>query len=931
MSGIKIPVSAELNEQDVQAQIKQIEQALNALGKVAQDAGRVKFTPISNTTVQEAKRLRQEFEAMLRMAPSLQKTLAGAGQGGKPFEQIDWGKVWTDPRQRSGHAHSVLNRLAPGSVELPSAASRPSRTGGGASRPSASPNDAADDRDERDAPRTPRWQKAIRGGLAGAAGGIAGQMGGVAGGIASGALAGGLAGGPWGAAIGAVTGAATGLIDAVGKAREVAITVDTLKRAMGDTSVSFDALKMSTRDLADRYALSDSDATALTDRYARLAGSGKDVNALNQETGVGVGFARSFGLDPAAGVDFFGQLRGMGLTRSADDSRRLALMIGESVAKAGELPKMADVMGGLSAFMQNTAGATLSNANAEAWLSKFAGLEATKYAGINPTTVSNMLAGVNGAISSEGLTTAGRDWMNRTAQNALGVNNPIEAAALLQGGAFATGRSTFGKGTPLGDYYHRNGLGLPAGAGSDQTVFSMLMDSLNARGFDPLLKLDIMRTQFGLQSNAQAAALDMAGSPAVDGLGKRLSRLGLKVGDVNSTGISRLAQLEADGSLSDADKDRLAREVFDKNQEDTVGSEGRANATKTANATERLASEGLPMLNAIQAGVLKIAGLGSMASPERLSRELAIEKDLGAKKDAAKAERDSKISFLHRGAPFLQTPEEAEVDKRYWDAKKAYDDAMDASAAKAKEEDKAKPEWHPVDRSGTPAAPSGPISSAAIRAGKGGESLAQYLQANPELANRLAQEDAALGHPRGTAAAQLWQESRFKGGAVSNQGALGLAQMMPDNVARFSKQAGRQLDPANVEDALLMRRMLMKENQANPNVGHDLDRELMAYFGGASGKAWGPKTRQYPEDVRKHLDALQKADSLPVARDGGDDKLPAVEKAKQAAAREQAEYRHTFSIPDITLRDQRGAELASVTPTIVTNTNGPRASGQARA
>lgn len=67
MNGIKIPVSAELNQQDIGQQIKQVEGALNDLGRVAEEAGRARFTPISKISLDDVRKMRQEFEAMVRL------------------------------------------------------------------------------------------------------------------------------------------------------------------------------------------------------------------------------------------------------------------------------------------------------------------------------------------------------------------------------------------------------------------------------------------------------------------------------------------------------------------------------------------------------------------------------------------------------------------------------------------------------------------------------------------------------------------------------------------------------------------------------------------------------------------------------------------------------------------------------------------------
>lgn len=999
---IKIPVQAELNQTDIAQQIKQLEAAFNDLGRVAQEAGRIDFKPISKTSLEDARRMKQEFDAIVRMAPGLKRALETGGQGGKSFGSIDWDKVWTDPKQRAGHAETMVRRLGPAGAAVPipppASGGRGDRSGGGNHGEDRTPGTGGSS-----------WRKAAGGAAAGLAGGVASQVGGLAGGISSGAIAGGLAGGPIGAAVGGIVGSLTSLLGALGDARDIAISLDTLKRTLGDTNVNYQELQGHTRNLADEFSLSDTEATGLTSRYAKLAGgSDKDLGALRDEVGVGVGFSRSFGLDPSAGVDFFGQMKGLGITKSADDNKRLALMIGESVAKAGELPRMADVMSGLSRYMEGTAERTLGSGNSEAWLAKMAGLSQSGLSGTTPANNANMIAKADNAVSQGGITEAGKNFMSGTLQKELGLN-AVQADMQLEGGLFATGKSAFGPESAIGAYNAKNGIEPPTAATSSKTNMEILLGRLEKQYAEkPDLMLNALKTQLGL-SYAQASAFQSTGSANIGGLVQRLSRLGVDPSKVNATGISKLSQIEADPSLSDAQKDAMAKDAASKNQDDTDGSLARTASINGANAMIRLAEEGLPMISSIQSGVLKLAGMDVPGTPEQRARETehqqrlgGIESTLGTKKDAAWKAYSEKVPFWKRGAPALQSEDEEALGNEYWAAKKEYDNAISAESQQHKKNSRdnvpaEKPEWRPVDRNGAtsskstlPSVQEDEVSKARIakvasdlaaakaslelampaghqdakapltdeqqfatdrvaaaqddydravsedknrssattstpgtRAGKG--SLKGYLSANPDVAERLAQEDEALGHQKGTAAAQLWQESRFKGGAVSSQGALGYAQMMPENVAELSKRAGRKLNPGNFEDSLLMRRMLMKDNQSDPNVGHDFDREMMAYYGGTSGKQWGPKTRQYPHDVKQWIGEAAGTDTMPAV---AADQLPDVEYRKREMAANKAAEPIRVEVHqsgEFTLRDTAGNPIAE--PQITTVVGRPKVSG----
>ena len=66
--------------------------------------------------------------------------------------------------------------------------------------------------------------------------------------------------------------------------------------------------------------------------------------------GLGVGMSRAYGLDPSQGVGFMGQMRGLGVTKDTQDSRRLALLIGETIAKSDAFSKADEVMEAIAGF-----------------------------------------------------------------------------------------------------------------------------------------------------------------------------------------------------------------------------------------------------------------------------------------------------------------------------------------------------------------------------------------------------------------------------------------------------------------------------------------------------------------------------------------------------------------------------------------------------
>lgn len=942
MSGIKIPVSAELNQQDIGQQIKQVESALNDLGRVAEEAGRAKFTPISKIGLDDVRKMRQEFEAMVRLAPGLKKALDSGGQGGRSFDKVDWDKVWKDKDQRGSHAATVLRYLSPESVTTTSP--KPQNAPG-------APNNPGDAPMPTPGTEPGRLKRAAIGGAAGLVGGAASQMGGVGGGITSGALAGGLAAGPLGAVVGGLTGGLTSILSMVSEARDLAVSFDTLKRTLGDVGVSFERVKGATHTLADDYALSDTEASSLMKRYANLSGGpGKDPKALGDEVGVGVGFSRSFGLDPTAGVDFFGKMKGLGVTKNADDNKRLALMIGESVAKAGDLPRIGDVLASLGRYVESASRTSLSTPGTNGWLARMAALENTGLAGMNPTNAGNMIGTIDNTIRQGGTTEAGRNFMSGVLQREKNLN-PIQAEIQMEGGAFGSGKSAFGPDSPMAAFYAKFGGGTHRENWSDkENTVSLLQKRLIEQysGKSPDLLLNAFKTTFGTSYGQSAAWLS---SKPVDNdrMISRLQRLGINPKQVSGSGVSRLSQIESDSSLTEAQKDAKTKEVASKNQEDTEGSKAREAAEATANAVRRLADEGLPALTSIQAAVLRIAGVDpaveaaerNRIEAEHKERRVAIDSKEGSEYSEAQRDYERLVpsGFTAASRRMLRgglTDEQQQAKDRRDAARAEYELALDAEKDRYSKEKwtgkgqtpatggtapalaadgtpkaqdavtptpgiapdqtgaalSVNPNYPDMPEGGYPNDPEPPEES--VTAASPGSRSGTSNSATPDLLRRAAESDRKAGFDKGTTAAVIGVESSFDSGAISSKGAGGIFQIMPENVDTYSKEVGRKLNPHNNDDAFLMYDKLMAERRRHYN--GDTEKMLRSYHGGYDEDDWGPVNQDY---------------------------LPKIDKKKRemAANESQRQQQQTYQMPqtmqhavavDVTMRDQSGNRLNDV-------------------
>lgn len=117
----------------------------------------------------------------------------------------------------------------------------------------------------------------------------------------------------------------------------------------------------------------------------------------------------------------------------------------------------------------------------------------------------------------------------------------------------------------------------------------------------------------------------------------------------------------------------------------------------------------------------------------------------------------------------------------------------------------------------------------------------------------LAETDELLGLPPGFSMAQIQVESAFNPSAVSHAGAMGLAQTMPSTTKTWSERQGRELDPFNPEDSLLMHRLTMQENMNRFGNAADAAR---AYNGGWTPSRWGnPETSAYVPKIESAMNS----------------------------------------------------------------------------
>lgn len=628
---IKIPVQADFDSASVEQQLQQFQQKLNALGQQIAQANKTQFNPISSTTLQDLQRITKQFEALRRVSGDLNKRINATGQKGRGFLDLDWNQLYPDASSRARQMAKAFQYVT-GQAFLPGSGpggAGPGRTGPGGGRYDGSSRN----------PWVQTGANAVQAGLRG----LNGLTGG-AGGVAAGALNTGMSAGFGAGMMGLLGGivalgvskAVGAVAEHVGKAEKNNIDLDRLKRTLGDVGVSFEQLKASVHGSADQLGITFDEAGKLAQQFAKLSNiSGEGATReIPGELATSVGMARSFGLDPSQTTSVLGQMRGLGVTRNKEETRRFALLIGETIGKSGAFSKADEVMEAIGNYATTQTRNSMGGANVSGYAGLFAGMVGSGIPGLDPTGAGSMLARMNAALSGGGAKGEASQFFTGMVGQSLGLNS-LQTQVLREGGMFATTGKMFGDGSAYARYM---GKTLPGG---DTTFYEATRAQLEKQRFDSdpeqdkLLRAMAFGNHTGLNMNQAMAMLSI--SPKAMGA---MSRFG-NTAEFNASGISGIATaLEGTaaqrqslagemlsrtgkGKLSKEDAEALTSAMSEDNdkfknllaslsakygQEETTGSVARDSKALLENIKTSIADKLVPYMNDVREGILYMAG-----------------------------------------------------------------------------------------------------------------------------------------------------------------------------------------------------------------------------------------------------------------------------------------------------------------------------------
>ncbi|ATI15626.1 hypothetical protein [Bordetella phage vB_BbrM_PHB04] len=675
--GIQIPVEAQFDAADVERAIQTFTQQVNKMGAAVAQANKLKYQPIDKATLDNMRQLQAQFESLKKISGGFNQRLKATGQGGAGFFDIDWARMYDNPAERARRMRRAFEYVSSGvaggfsGMPAPPPAPAPTPGGGGGGGAPQHPGPGAGG----------GWGNAgrriVSSGLrsAGPVGGVADNA--LSAGLTGGAMAGlaGLVGGIVALGIGKAIGAVMGKVN---DAQREFIQYDTLKRTLGDVNVSFGVLKETLREASKSIDVTFEEGQKLGTEFAKISGMAPgQYKTLAGEVQIGGGFGRSFGLDPSAGNAFFAQMRQFQVTGNERDSRRLALLIGESIGKSGAFSKADEMLQAIASYTAQQTRMGLVSGNSAGYAGMLSGLIGSRTPGLDPAGSANLLSRVNSAITGGGSAgEAGQNFLYMALGRRLGLD-PIQTQILQEQGAFGTGAATFGSGSLYARYAERFGMASPGtAAGSSSTNLQMLMQQFHkVYAGRPELMANAMSNFFGINTN-QAMALALQTPDNLGGIAERLQRGGFDLSKLSATGIESLARINSGGrdvleaqaqslrSRTGADalnaeeekrlrialasgndddlRDVLTQLTASREQEKTDGSETRRATVGMLNLQQELAGKLVPLFTDMRAGILYLAGDKGKVGPMGIQKAM-LEAESRERKESIGVQYEDRI------------------------------------------------------------------------------------------------------------------------------------------------------------------------------------------------------------------------------------------------------------------------------------------------
>lgn len=417
---------------------------------------------------------------------------------------------------------------------------------------------------------------------------------------------------------------AQGVGEGMDMAKERGSSLDTLKRQLGDVGISFDRLKVISNSAADGLQVNSKEFADLALQFNRLSRGHGGIGGLADATNVSVGFSRAYGLDPSAGVGFFG---GMGNMDRRQNNRELAVLVAEAIEKSGMSSRADEVMQAIQGYAASVSRMVLSTGGMAQYAGAYSSLMGMN--GMTSETAASILGSANASMMRMGGVGEASQNFTLMAMQKHGRINPIAAMALSEGGLFGTRGDVFKKGGAIAEFIGEQNM-----PGGDQGVtnFDIIRKAIGGLGGDKWLQLDSAKRYFGVSSYSQAAALMNMKEGGMGRIMKMLQGAGVDINNVNASGIQALAKLPENASVEQVraiaaanreDNEYTRQQQSQKTLDDikmNTGDKLIPLATDIRDGINWIAEKGYKMLPGVSSGAAASGSGGAVASPTELDK-----------------------------------------------------------------------------------------------------------------------------------------------------------------------------------------------------------------------------------------------------------------------------------------------------------------------
>lgn len=302
-------------------------------------------------------------------------------------------------------------------------------------------------------------------------------------------------------------------------ATDEATETSRLRRSMAALNTDFETFREQVRQAGEGLGMTYEETVKLTGSFARASGQ-NDENAF-RDARQAMGFARSFGMDPAQTVGRFGRASWLQAGGGDADPKQIAGLFADAIAAGDMFTKGDEVIDAILSWVAASERVMVNAPNVAAYAGLQASMNRSDAPGLRGEAGAAVLSRMDSAIrGGGGAGEAGQNFLYRILSGT-GVRNPFDVQYQLEEGAFAE-------------------------LDNGQTMFESVRDALKAQYSDPKMRASAGSRLLGLSMH-QYERLEELTPADIGGTGREIGQLGLDLGDMNAESYLDVARLRRMG------------------------------------------------------------------------------------------------------------------------------------------------------------------------------------------------------------------------------------------------------------------------------------------------------------------------------------------------------------------------------------------------